>query len=209
MKKINFRDWTLDKVEDVFAVEEVFNHPLLQDLAQFQYELSEYEKHYLDDLQKNYSLYGGEDWNEVELENKFISPLIVFSKMDSRHFGYFLERELSVTIGDYEIFGRVDGMIATGFRRPKKPYFCLHEYKKESDPSGDPRGQVLIAMLAAQEMNQDGKPIYGVYVTGKLWRFMVLTGTTYAFSKTYVADQDNINSIFKVLKGLRHLIERI
>jgi RNA polymerase-interacting CarD/CdnL/TRCF family regulator len=90
-----------------------------------------------------------------------------------------------------------------------EPYFCLHEYKKESDPSGDPRGQVLIAMLAAQEMNQDGKPIYGLYVTGKLWRFMVLTGKTDAFSKTDVADQENIDSIFKVLKGLRHAIEQV
>jgi hypothetical protein len=38
---------------------------------------------------------------------------------------------------------------------------------------------------------------------------MVLTGKTDAFSKTDVADQENIDSIFKVLKGLRHAIEQV
>ena len=41
-------------------------------------------------------------------------------------------------------------MIATGFRSPKKPYFCLNEYKRGTDPDDDPKGQALIAMLVAQ-----------------------------------------------------------
>jgi hypothetical protein len=209
MKKTNFRDWTIEKIEECFNLKQVFKHPLLQRLRDFEYELSAFEKYYLESLQENYVLYGGEDWNEAELESKFISPLIVSSKIDNHTFGYFLERDLAATIDDYELVGKVDGMVATGFRRPKKPYFCVHEYKKESDPSGDPRGQVLIAMLVAQEMNQDGKPIYGLYVVGKVWRFIVLEGKNYSFSKTYVADEEDIFLIFKVLKALRYEIEQM
>jgi hypothetical protein len=209
MKKVNFRDWTVEKVEDAFGLEQTFNHPLLKQLISFSYEISEFEAKTLLKFQQNYEQFGGEDWNEVELASKFISPLIVFSDMDNRKFGYFLERDLSVTIGDYELVGKVDGIIATGFRSPRKPYFCLNEYKKESDPNGDPRGQLLIAMIAVQTINQDANPIYGVYVVGKLWRFIVLTGKTYTFSDAFVATKKDIFDIYKILKGLRHEIEAL
>jgi hypothetical protein len=207
MKKINFRDWTIEKVEDAFGLEQVPEQPLLDRLIGFQYEISDFEKKALLKLQNNYKRRGGEDWNEAELANKFISPLIVFSEIDDGRFSYFLERELTATIGDYELVGKVDGMVATGFRSPKKPYFCLNEYKKESDPNGDPRGQLLIAMLVAQTLNQDEKPIYGLYVVGKLWRFAVLTGKIYAFTTAFVADKVDIFDIYKTLKGLRNEIE--
>lgn len=58
---------------------------------------------------------GGQCWNEVELENKFISPLFVLADIDDEQIGYFLERPLSATIGDYQLSGTVDDMIATGF----------------------------------------------------------------------------------------------
>jgi hypothetical protein len=107
------------------------------------------------------------------------------------------------------LVGKVHGMIATGFRHPKKPYFCLNEYKKESDSNGDPRGQLLIAMITVQALNQDNHPIYGVYVVGKLWRFIVLTGKTYTFSDAFVATKKDIFEIYKILKGLRHKIEAL
>jgi hypothetical protein len=209
MKKINFRDWTVEKIEDAFGLRQEFDHPVLERLVSFQYEISDMEKMILSKLQYNYKRFGGEDWNEAELATKFINPLIVFSDIDNIKFGFFVERELSTTIDDYELAGKVDGMIATGFRSPKKPYFCLNEYKKESDPSGDPRGQLLIAMMVAQSLNQDGKPIYGLYVVGKLWRFVLLTGKNFAFSKTFVSDQSDIFDIYKTLKSLRYEIEQL
>jgi hypothetical protein len=209
MKKTNFRDWTIEKVDDVFGLIEIFETEWLAPLVSFAYEISDYERKTLRKLQQTYKRRGGEDWNETELANKFISPLIVFSEMDDDHFNYFLERELTLTIGDYELVGKVDGMIATGIRSPKKPYFCLNEYKKGADPNGDPRGQLLIAMLVAQELNQDGKPIYGLYVVGKLWHFVVLIGKKYTISNGFVADTDEIMDIYKTLKGLRHAIEQM
>jgi hypothetical protein len=36
-----------------------------------------------------------------------------------------------------------------------------------------------VAMLIAQEMNKNGKPIYGAYMIGKDWYFMVMRGKEY------------------------------
>ena len=127
MQRSNFRDWTPDKIDDAFGTIEVRRLPLLEELLAFEYEADDYERRYLSNLSENYLSLGGDDWNEVELENKLISPVIVFSGIESRRFVYFLERELSVTIGEHELSGRVDGMIATGYRNPKVPYFCLNE----------------------------------------------------------------------------------
>lgn len=206
--KSNFRDWSLDKIEEVFGMTQVRTMPILNQWTSFAYTLNEYEKKYLNQLRENYFL-GGDDWNEVELENKFISPLIVFSGIDNRKFAYFLERELAATLGEHELSGKVDGMIASGFRKPKQPYFCLAEYKKGTDPNGDPRGQALIAMLVAQQLNQHENPIFGCFVIGKLWHFMALIEKEYAISTAFTCDDEEIFDIYRVLKGLRALIEQM
>ena len=208
MKKVNFREWTLDKIDDAFGTIQNVSNPTLDEWLSYEYLLSDYENHFLTDLQEAL-LIGVDDWNEVELENKFISPLIVLAKFDTRQMSYFMERELSATLGDYEISGKVNGMIATGFRSPKKPYFCMNEYKRESDPTGDPRGQALIAMLAAQNLNDSGDIVFGCYITGKSWRFMVLENKTYAISKSYSADDEEIADIFRIMKGLHFQIDKI
>lgn len=77
-------------------------------------------------------------WNEVELENKLISPLILTARIDDEQIGYFLERQLKGNVGEYEFSGIVDGMIATGFRDPDIPFFCIHEYKRSVDNEGSP-----------------------------------------------------------------------
>jgi hypothetical protein len=208
MMKSNFREWTLDKIDDTFGTKQVFQHPVLDRLMQFEHQISAFEREFLLIMKQEYQL-GGDEWNEVELENKFISPLIVLAQISNERFAYFLERELTATIGEYELYGRVDGMIATGFRSPRKPYFCLNEYKRESDPSGDPKGQALIEMIAAQSLNDKGIPIYGLYVVGSKWRFIILDGKNYAFSESLVADSDDIFDIFRVLKGLRYEIDQL
>ena len=58
-------------------------------------------------LQAQFML-GGDDWNETELKNKFISPLIVFSDISTPQYSYFLERDMSATIGEYQVSGKVD-----------------------------------------------------------------------------------------------------
>lgn len=83
----------------------------LDQLLGFKYEVNDMESWFLKELQSMYQL-GGDDWNEVELGNKFISPLIVLAKLNDERFSYFLERELQVVIDNYDLSGKVDGMIA-------------------------------------------------------------------------------------------------
>jgi hypothetical protein len=208
MIQSNFRDWNLDRIDEAFGTEQVNSLPALDALLGFAYEADDYERKYLLQMQGVYAL-GGDEWNEVELENKFISPVITFAGIDNRRFAYFLERELRATIGDYDLSGKVDGMIATGFRSPKKPYFCLAEYKRGTDPNGDPKGQALIAMLVAQHLNADQRPLIGCYVIGKYWQFVALSGRHYAISNSFVCDDKDIFDIYRVLKSLRYHIEQL
>ena len=78
---------------------------------------------------------------------------------------------------------------ATGKRVPKHPYFFIHEYKKELESSSDPLGQLMIAMVAAQHLNQDGNPLYGAYVVGRSWNFVILDGKEYKAGLTQAPPQ--------------------
>ncbi len=206
MHKSNFSDWTLDLIDEAFGTTQIDTSITLNNWLSCKYEPDAYDKKYLLLLQSKLVL-GGDEWNEVELENKFISPVFMLADFDNRKFAYFLERDMKTTIGEYEISGRIDGMIATGFRNPKKPFFCMNEYKKQTNPDGDPKGQCLIAMMAAQEKNANNKPIYGCYVIGKVWCFIVLEGKEYAMSKFFKSDDEEIFDIFRILKGLKAIIE--
>ena len=204
----DFREWTLEKIDEIFGLKQVFQTTLLDELLSYSIEVSSYEEQYIKDLQAHFIL-GGDDWNEVELENKFISPLIVFASKPTERYSYFLERDLSIEIDNYMLSGRVDGMIASGFRSPKKPYFCLNEYKKGTDPNGDPRGQALISMMVAQKLNDNKFPIYGCYVIGRNWYFMVLVDKNYAISNDFSCVNDEVFDIFKILKNLNIQIEKL
>jgi hypothetical protein len=209
MEARSFKDWDLDKIEEAFGIKQVRRLSILEELLTFDYQADDYEIRYLTKLSENYLTLGGDDWNEVELENKLISPVIVFSDIANEKYSYFLERDLTATIDNYELSGRVDGMIATGFRSPKKPYFCLSEYKRQTDPNGNPQGQALIAMLVAQKLNNNQNPIFGCYIIGRNWYFMALVGKEYAISKDFSCVDDEMFDIFRILKGLRVQIEKL
>lgn len=184
---------------------------ILQEWEQMTAEISEFEKEYLEVLRDRLEK-GGKAWNETELENKFISPLIVFARIDTDEFGYFLERNMQSIIGDYDLSGIVDGIIATGIREPNLPFFCLHEYKRSVDNEGNPDAQALAAMLVAREQNKDGqeelaKPIYGLYIVGLIWNFMVLNGDEYSISRDYNASTREILDIFRIMKSLKVIIQ--
>lgn len=206
MKTVNFREWDLDKLEQAFNLKQVWKSDLLSRWENSTVELNEFETQTLKNLQKSL-IRGGRAWNEVELENKFISPMIMTADIDDEQIGYFLERHFSETIGDYELSGIVDGVIATGIRNPYVPYFCFHEYKRSLENQGTPDGQVLAAMLVAREKNNNALPIYGLFVVGLMWNFVVLDNDKYCISKSYNADDEEIFTIFKMLKTLKQIIK--
>lgn len=210
MKTANFKDWSLDSLDKTFGLQQILDKDcdlLLkwQELAS-NFEISKAEKDILLNLQEPLQ-WGGKAWNEYELENKFISPIIMTVRFDDRKMGYFLERPLKGIVGEYELSGIVDGMIATGFRSPDIPLFCLHEYKKSIENAGFPDAQALAAMLVSQEMNSNQKPIYGLYVVGLIWNFIVLNGSEYCISKDYKSDDEELFKIFQMLKALKQIIK--
>ncbi len=209
MLNSNFNSWTLDSIEEYFGLVQVRSLPILDQLLTYKHEVNNYEQKFLNGLREDYFTLGGDYWNEVELENKLISPLIIFSGIQNKEFSYFLNRELRDKIGNIEISGKVDGMIATGFRNPKKPLFCLNKYKRESDPNGNPQGQALISMLVAQHLNNDTNPIFGCHVIRGNWCFMALVGKEYAISTDFSCVDDEIFDIFRIMKSLRVQIEKL
>lgn len=138
----------------------------------------------------------------------FIGPLIELCRIETKDFKAFTQRSLSAIIHSIEVIGKVDFMIAKGKRTAKPPYFCIHEYKQEIDNSGEPLGQLLIAMLAAQTLNENKFPILGAYIVGRNWFFCVLSDNKYALSDAYVASSDDIFQVFAILHKSKEIIQR-
>jgi hypothetical protein len=103
----------------------------------------------------------------------------------------------------------VDFMIAKGVRDyVKQPYFCFHEYKREKKYNDDPIAQVLLAMLATNELKQNNKPIYGAYIIGKNWHFMTMENKIFAISKSFdCTQQDDLYRIISILRQFKTIIK--
>ena len=64
-------------------------------------------------------------------------------------------------------------------------------------------------MVAAQKANQDDELIYGIYVNGRNWFFVVLDNNTYSVSNPFVATSDDIFDLFAVLLYFKDMMEAI
>ncbi len=205
---LTFKDCTLEQLDETFNLKPLNKHLVLEDLLKQSKKIavSKQERNYLLVLQ-SYLQDNVLNWNEQELAMHFIGPMFALVQFSYDHkFNLFAERPLNGTVDGFEMSGKPDGMIATGYREPKKPFFCFQEYKREKDPNGDPAGQALAAMLVAQEINEHQLPIYGCYVRGRQWFFMVLQGKEYSMSDSYVATQAGIFDILRILKKLKQMI---
>ncbi len=200
-----FSKWTTEEVEEYFHLLLTKNNPRLVDWLAGPADISPTEAQTLTSLRERL-LENVYDWNEEELKVKFIAFLLQLVNYDETEYRSFLEREIAISIDGKRLAGTVDFLVARGRRSPKKPYFCLHEYKKERHSSNDPLGQLLIAMVVAQKLNQDGQPIYGGYVVGRQWFFVVLDGQAYSISRAYDATEPDIFEIFGALKKLKQII---
>ena len=150
---------------------------------------------------------GAAHWNETDLSMHFIGPMFSVAQfIEEYRFSLFAQRNIEAVVNDIKLFGRVDEMVATGFREPKIPYFAFNEYKRQTDPNGDPAGQCLAAMLAGQALNDKKETVYGCYVIGATWYFMVLEGKHYAMSNSFDGrDIDEALQILRILKALKEV----
>ncbi len=203
-----FTSWKYQDVEKTFGIIQRPQSSILDEWLSAIYDEQDGHTKILEKL-RLLLLQNVEGWNEEELKMKFIGPLLNLIEYDMPQYKSFFERRLSTTINKIEIGGIVDMMIASGYQYPLEPYFCLHEYKPELGPSSDPRGQLLIEMLTVQHLNKQKYPIYGAYIKGRNWFFVVLDGNEYAVSLAYDATKNELYQIYAILKQVKAYIERV
>jgi len=205
---LNFKDCTLKQLDEMFNLNPLplKRMTVLQDWLNGSSDITEAEQSYLLILQQ-YLQEHVDDWNEQELSLHFIGPVFSLVRFDyERKFNLFAQRTFGGVVDGIELSGKPDEIIATGFREPKKPFFCFQEFKKEQESQGDPAGQTLAAMLVAQEINEHQFPIYGCYVRGRQWHFIALQGKEYAISDSYTATKNDLFDILRILKVLKQRI---
>jgi hypothetical protein len=207
MQKQTFKDSTIVKLKKNLQVVRVDTLDSLQNWLASNYQLSPLEQTIIETYQANL-MENVDAWNEQELALNFIGPIIALAGFGrEKNFNAFSERYLTACFDEIELSGKVDGMIAAGKEEPEVPYFCLQEYKRDTDPDGDPKAQVLAAMLVAQKLNDNAEPIFGAYVKGRNWFFMTLEEKKYAISPQFDATQADVFDIFRLLMGLKSMIE--
>lgn len=144
-------------------------------------------------------------WNEDEYKFLFISPYLNLIGFSNEYYNVFTQRPLSVAYenGTKITNGKVKWMLARGRQIPEFPHFFLHKYKPEKNRDNDPLGQLLIAMVAAQAINEDANDIYGIYVNGRNWFWVQLVEKTYAVSLAYDITSPDIFDLFAILEYIQ------
>lgn len=205
----SFSQWTKQDIEEEFYLTCDRESSTLQSWLSGIQEVSQDEAARLRQLSEKLRLHVY-DWNEEELKVYFIAFILDFVNFYQPSYRPFLERELSVNYAEgKKIWGVVDFLVASGTQFPKEPVFFLHEYKKQLDSSNDPLGQLLAEMVAAQALNSRLHPIYGAYVIGRHWYFVVLEGKNYAESLAYDATKEDVLQIVGILRHTQVLIDKI
>ena len=205
-----FHQLRIEKVLPTFHVKSVMTCEHLDELVSTETHLTEFELALLDVALDRYrQLVMG--WNEEELKMHFISS--VFTVANPNIHGVcktFFERPLSGVVNNYQLNIITDCMIASYNEGglPVHPYFFLQEFKqKQLWGKTDPQGQMLAAMLLAQEQNADGAYLYGCYVIEKNWHFTTLKGLDYCVSEQFNATKkEDLLQIVYILRKLKEII---
>ena len=211
-QSISFSHIATEFLEEHLGLIEVSNSSLLASFQDTQNKkVPELEKITLEQLANKGAILV-ETWTEQELITKHISPIINLVDYFGDGYNDFADRTFGYNFGEYNFSGAMDLLIARGKREPKTPYFCLHEYKKERNGKGDPKGQLLAEMLVAQALNRDAKTgfetIYGCYIVGRNWFWVILKDKEYAVSRAYDSTRiGDLSEIYLILVKIKYIIE--
>ena len=211
MQKIPFERWEYQTINELFGFRRLYDEsmPVLDEWLAAVHTPTSAISEMIEELRAEL-LVRADAWNEDELKMLFIAPLLAFALGRSKHYKIFTQRPLSIQFPDLNIeaSGRVELILARGEQHPRQPFFFFHEYKQERKRDNDPLGQILIAMIAAREENQEKFPLFGCFVTGRLWYFVILDDNKYNVSMAYDSTQkDDILKIFSALKEVKKIIE--
>ncbi|MEM1324346.1 MAG: hypothetical protein AAGI23_00250 [Bacteroidota bacterium] len=202
-----FEKWLFEDVEIEFAIERIEDMPTLQEWLDV--EGVESIPAGIEDLRISLKK-NVETWNEDELKMLFISPfLLEFDFNNPPIYRVFTQRFMKLQTERVESSGRVEWMVATGKQRPRQPFFFLQEYKPEKTSGNDPLGQLLISMVDAQAKNENKQQVlYGCYIIGRMWFFVLLQGKEYGVSRAYDATQeDDMKEMVVILKKVEQHIK--
>lgn len=204
VEKTPLSSWSLQKLEYDFQLERQTDHDLLVELTTNPPMPNEQETVELEQLRQLLER-KSVGWNEEELKFHFLGPLFRLVNFDGQDCNLFAGRPIKAVVSDLEIGGVVDAMFASGRYDPIEPYFCFHEYKRQTGNNSEPAAQVLAAMVAARELNADERPVYGAYVAGRNWYFLSLAGDRqiYGYGPSYDAGSDGIMKVFGILRRIR------
>lgn len=153
-----------------------------------------------------------EYWYKEELKIKFIAFVLKLGHLvDDPPYNIYFKRTIKATVESHLLEIKTDCMIAQGiFDQPQHPYFHFQIWKKYCNPIGDPIAQLLTAFLISQEINKNTQPMYGCTVTGKFWRFMVMSGKNYFISKPYDCTQEeDLMNIISILRKFKYFLDAI
>jgi hypothetical protein len=206
----SFETWEYEEVETVFGLKRVKNPALLTDWFTMSPPISDVTKTFLSIIQERL-IDNVDAWNEDELKMFFIAPLLSQMPLEIDDFKPFTQRTLSAKFPDLnlEVSGKIEFVIARGKQRPKQPYFFLHEYKQERRRENDPLGQLLISMVAARHTNETKTPLYGCFVVGRDWFFVVLDEQTYGVSLACDATKNHeLYQIVAMLSAMPDIVRR-
>ena len=205
-KRKSFDDWTAQDIRDTFDIEQLPTLPLLEQWLSIVHKPNARKAEFMEEKRALLARFY-RSWNEDELKFRFIAQIVELANLIGKRYNTFTQRLLSSVINGILLQGRPELMVATGQEEPKKPYFFIHEYKPTKQ-TGDPLGQVLAAMYAAQALNADEKPIFGCFVLGNTWQFLILDKQAYALSRTYDANQTgDLQDIYSALCQTKVYIE--
>ncbi|MFM2345195.1 MAG: hypothetical protein RLZZ210_1808 [Pseudomonadota bacterium] len=147
------------------------------------------------------------NWSEEDLKMYFISDIIDLSNLDfDDTICALFDKKLETDVDGIHLISKPDFTIGKGIiDLIKSPYFHFHEYKKDKEASRDPLGQLLKAFLIGSEINQNGKPLYGAYIIGRYWYFVVYENNIsrdYCVSPSY--DSTKEHELLQIIAILRH-----
>ncbi len=201
--------YDLTVIAEIFKLERSSKCVQLEKWLSQQYQLNESEQKLLDNVLEE-MLISIDYLNEEEMKIRLIAPLFQIANIDEGNkIRVFFERSLFAEIDGYQLSVICDCMVASStiFKTPSHPYFFLQEFKKAKGEKRDPEAQMLVAMLAAQKANHDGKPIYGGFLIGPVWRMATLIDNEYCTSRPYIAtDKDDLQQIAFALRHLKAMI---
>ena len=197
----SFETWEYEEVENTFGIKRVKNPQILTDWINSPSQISDSIKTLLAIIQERL-IDNADAWNEDEFKMFFIAPLLSQMPLEIDDFKPFTQRTLSAKFPELnlEVSGKVEFVIARGKQRPKQPYFFLHEYKQERRRENDPLGQLLISMVAARQNNEIKTPLYGCFVVGRDWFFVVLEEHQYSVSLAF--DATKTHELYQIVAAL-------